>query len=277
METAMAWRMGRGMADDDDAPWSTMPTWAMHEVAKHVAKACGAPGLLAMSCCCRNWRTVVVEDGWSLAHLQFRFDCQQHEGAQRGPQAMGRKYRRVPAFAHVQSLPLLLRNAWRAGNPSATAHVAEVMEWNGDVVQALRLHLEAAKGGQRRSMVRVATAYYHGEGNMAWDAEEALRWFKKAVGGCNQGKPNGTKQGENEPGIVVDRNETMDDKIQDHFERQDVKLQAQAALMLGFMHLDGEGTKTDVAEAVKWFKKASSHGNGEAQKQLGVLFNTGQY
>lgn len=264
-----------GMAWVEDR-WSELPEWALHEVAQHVVERGGAPGLLAMSCCCRNWRNTVAQDTWSLKHLHFRFASHRHEAAHRGPQAMGRRYRRVPAFAHAESLPLLLRNACQAGNPSAMAHVAEVMEWNGDVAQALRMHLEAAKGGQRRSMVRVATAYYHGEGNMAWDAEEALRWFKKAVGGIANPTGNGREETDgaehrsNRREIAIAANGKKQ-------EEQDIKLQAHAALMLGFMYLDGEGTKTDVVEAVKWFKKASSHGNGEAQKQLGVLFNTGQY
>lgn len=52
---------------------------------------------------------------------------------------------------------------------------------------------------------------------------------------------------------------------------------AKAALLLGFLHLDGEATKFDAAEALKWFKVALLNDCAEAERIIGTLFNTGQY
>lgn len=41
--------------------------------------------------------------------------------------------------------------------------------------------------------------------------------------------------------------------------------------------LSGEGTQPCNVTAVKWFKLAAEHGNKEADKTLGWLYNTGQY
>lgn len=52
---------------------------------------------------------------------------------------------------------------------------------------------------------------------------------------------------------------------------------AKAALLLGFLHLDGEATKFDAGEGLKWFKIALLHECTEAERIIGTLFNTGQY
>ena len=52
---------------------------------------------------------------------------------------------------------------------------------------------------------------------------------------------------------------------------------AKSALLLGFLHLDGEATKFDAGEALKWFKVALLNNCAEAERIIGTLFNTGQY
>lgn len=63
--------------------------------------------------------------------------------------------------------------------------------------------------------------------------------------------------------------------------RQQVGLQVrvltQAGLVLGYLAFDGEGTRTDKQEAVRFFKLAAQAGCREAQQVLGWIFNTGQY
>lgn len=51
----------------------------------------------------------------------------------------------------------------------------------------------------------------------------------------------------------------------------------QAAHILGYLHLDGEGTRVDVGAAIRWFRLAERHGCRDAGRVLGSLFNTGQY
>lgn len=46
---------------------------------------------------------------------------------------------------------------------------------------------------------------------------------------------------------------------------------------MGYLAFDGEGTRTDKQEAVRFFKLAAQAGCREAQQVLGWIFNTGQY
>ena len=50
-----------------------------------------------------------------------------------------------------------------------------------------------------------------------------------------------------------------------------------ALLMLGYLHLDGEGTKRDNKEAVVVMRRAAELGSDEARRQLGWMYNTGQF
>lgn len=64
-------------------------------------------------------------------------------------------------------------------------------------------------------------------------------------------------------------------------ERQAAALHArvlcQAGLVLGYLCFDGEGTRIDKLEAVKYLKLAAGAGCKEAQQVLGWIFNTGQF
>lgn len=57
----------------------------------------------------------------------------------------------------------------------------------------------------------------------------------------------------------------------------DEQVLAKSALLLGFLHLDGEATRFDAGEALKWFKVALLNNCAEAERIIGTLFNTGQY
>lgn len=50
-----------------------------------------------------------------------------------------------------------------------------------------------------------------------------------------------------------------------------------ALLILGYLHLDGEGTKRDNQEAVVAMRRAAELGSDEARRTLGWLYNTGQF
>lgn len=62
------------------------------------------------------------------------------------------------------------------------------------------------------------------------------------------------------------------DKGPDAHERR-----AHAQLMLGYLHLDGEGCKRDNVRACSHLRAAADLGNAEASSQLGSLYNTGQF
>lgn len=55
------------------------------------------------------------------------------------------------------------------------------------------------------------------------------------------------------------------------------RVACEGGLVLGYLSFDGEGTRTDVQEAVRFFKLASQAGCKEAQHCLGWMYNTGQF
>lgn len=52
---------------------------------------------------------------------------------------------------------------------------------------------------------------------------------------------------------------------------------ANAHLILGYLYVDGEGTRRDNRAAVRHLRAAAELGCAEAQKALGSLYNTGQF
>jgi hypothetical protein len=66
--------------------------------------------------------------------------------------------------------------------------------------------------------------------------------------------------------------------VQDDAAKAEVReRRAHAALMLGYLHLDGEGTRRDNGAAVAHMRAAAALGNTEAQSTLGSLYNSGQF
>lgn len=52
---------------------------------------------------------------------------------------------------------------------------------------------------------------------------------------------------------------------------------ARASLLLGYLHMDGEGTKASNLEAVRHMRRAALLGDEEAHRTLGWMYNTGQF
>jgi TPR repeat protein len=60
-------------------------------------------------------------------------------------------------------------------------------------------------------------------------------------------------------------------------EKKGWQQQAQAHLILGYMYMDGEGTKQDLGKAAKHMREAIKRGSEEAETTLGWMYNTGKY
>lgn len=50
---------------------------------------------------------------------------------------------------------------------------------------------------------------------------------------------------------------------------------AKAQTALGRAYADGNGVPQDFQEALRWYRKASSQGNGEAENEIGILYRYG--
>ena len=51
---------------------------------------------------------------------------------------------------------------------------------------------------------------------------------------------------------------------------------AEAQLLLGFLHYNGEGVAQNYGTAFRWFRKAADQGDVRSQAQLGVMYENGQ-
>ena len=142
-----------------------------------------------------------------------------------------------------------------------------------------------------RLIIRVAClvqACYEGVG-IAADAQEALLWLGRATKTLLAEELSlESISNVSTGGLLARRNQLQYQRRQGLAHHRKPSFQtacsmpeeqvlAKAALLLGFLHLDGEATKFDAAEALKWFKVALLNDCPEAERIIGSLFNTGQY
>lgn len=146
---------------------------------------------------------------------------------------------------------------------------------------AARLWCKAAKLGHPEAQWKLGFARYKGLMGLLRDGEEALLWLTRAAKqlGALTGVPlePGPTTGdvvESTAPAVTAAGKALPPLMSVAVCRQ---ILSQAAHILGYLNLDGEGTKADVATAIRWFRLAERHGCREAAFVLGSLYNTGQY
>lgn len=123
---------------------------------------------------------------------------------------------------------------------------------------------------------------------MAPDAQDAMLWLSRAAKTLLAFDPYGEVTGNKSVASIIARRSWLRENSTDWLtESNDLfetscslpwrDVLAKSALLLGFLHLDGEATKFDAGEGLKWFKIALLHECTEAERIIGTLFNTGQY
>ena len=218
---------------------------------------------------CKGWREAILTDDAYLGSLNFSLVASQpFKGMETVRGAVA--HRRTWAYAdrHARAIdgaasttttkpgggfepggggatvPALLRRAADVGsNATALETLAALFEARGDVAGAYRCWRKAASLGSCLAQFKLGEIFYRGLGNQGVDGEEALFWLSKAM-----------KSSALAP-----------------------ECRATAAGIMGFLHLDGEGTAACNVTAIKWFKVAAENGCAEALKTLGWLYSTGQY
>jgi len=198
--------------------------------------------ILNVAAVCSGWRQMAVNDTELLRDVNFLIDENRPFNGQNVPTHMIR-------FFQCPPIPHLVLQASKAGNGSAALAAGKLLELQGDRAGAMRHWRKAAKAGFREAQLRVGEAFYKGSCNLPQDPEEAFLWLNRAVRGLPDAPP------------VAGKDDTA----------------AKAFLILAFMYFDGEGLPTDQQEAVKHFKRAAAYGSLEAEKNLGSIYNSGQY
>ena len=259
-----------------------LPPEILWQILMHLPPTASTAQLLCGVC--REWRDAILSEDNYLTNLTFALDANQPFrglGGVKGAVAHRRtwehrrredvpkneeqeeylyinKVSKVSPFSQsslrqkkpefeICVVPLLLEKACQGGkNVSALECLGTLRETQGDLGKAHKAWKRAAKLGSAGGQFKLGEIFYRGLGNHGVDGEEALFWLNKATKG-------------------------------EHVVPLCAESLATAAGIMGFLHLDGEGTQACNTSAVKWFRVAQSNGNKEASKTLGWLYNTGQY
>ena len=239
----------------------------MYHILSFLPRSAGTANALVGVC--KGWREAILTDDAYLGSLNFSLVASQpFKGMETVRGAVA--HRRTWAYAdrHARAIdgaasttttttttgmetvkggatvPALLRRAADVGsNATALETLATLFEARGDVAGAYRSWRKAASLGSCLAQFKLGEIFYRGLGNQGVDGEEALFWLSKAM-----------------------KSATLAPECR-----------ATAAGIMGFLHLDGEGTAACNVTAIKWFKVAAENGCAEALKTLGWLYSTGQY
>lgn len=245
---------------------------------------------VALTAVCRSWRQIISSDQHFLKSIQVNINPKAPlQGSQllceccRGMSIMVQqaRHRQLP-------LPRVIHKAASGGNIFASVCVAQIMDGRGDTSAALKFWSKAAKLNHPEAQFRLGRACYEGVG-VAADAQDALLWLGRASKTLLAEDLSVESISNTSTASLLARRIRMQrDRQQGGINHSravfntevsmpEEQVLAKTALLLGFLHLDGEATKFDAAEALKWFKVALLNDCAEAARIIGTLFNTGQY
>ncbi|DBA79070.1 TPA: hypothetical protein ACH3X1_008925 [Trebouxia sp. C0004] len=245
---------------------------------------------IALTGVCHSWRRVITSDQQFLKGIAVSVNP---KAPLRGNQPLCECCRGMSVMVqqarHRQlPLPRVIDKAAHGGNLSACVCVAQIMDGRGDTAAALKLWGKAGKLGHPEAQFRLGRACYEGVG-VAADAQDALLWLGRATKMLLAEDSNVESMSNITTASLLARRSHLHHgrqqgspcnrrvNFQTKSSMPDEQVLAKAALLLGFLHLDGEATKFDAAEALKWFKVALLNDCAEAERIIGTLFNTGQY
>lgn len=141
----------------------------------------------------------------------------------------------------------------------------------GDPEQARDIWMPLAEIGDAAAQYSLAKLYEKGEGTVAQDLEQAVRWYRKAA---DQGMP----AAQNNLALMYAQGRGLPSD-----QRRAAELWRTSALQeypwgqynLGLAYFRGHGVTTDRHEAVGWFRRAADGGLAEAQFIMGQLRREG--
>ncbi len=129
-----------------------------------------------------------------------------------------------------------------------------------------------AEKGDAQAQSQLGSAFYFGNLGVAKDAEQAVKWIRKAA---EQGDVN--SQGNlgycYSAGDGVGKD--LAEAVKWHRKAAEQN-NANAQVRLGACFRNGQGVAKDEAEAVKWYRKAAEQGNADGQTSIGVCYQDGK-
>jgi len=139
--------------------------------------------------------------------------------------------------------------------------------------QALKLLEESAAADNPLAIIHLGTLYVHGSGAIAQNADEGLRWFRKAVElGDSRGWVNIGLTYLDGYGVDPDQGKALA-----AYRKATAMGNAEGELAVGIFYQRGWGVEPDGAEAARWFRLAAEQDQPMALLELGrmVLFGRG--
>jgi TPR repeat protein len=140
-----------------------------------------------------------------------------------------------------------------------------------DAVEALKWFRKAADQGNADAQTGLGIRYYNGEG-AAKDLVEAVKWWRKAA-------DQGNAQAQYNLGVCYEHGEGVAKDLVEAvkwWRKAADQGNAKAQINLGNRYYYGEGVEKNQVEAVKWFRKAADQGDAEAQSKLGFFYSNGE-
>eukprot|EP00892_Ulva_mutabilis_P012297 jgi/Ulvmu1/943/UM102_0026.1 len=266
--------------------------------------------LVTASCVCSSWRSAALQDREVLEAVEVKLS----QLPLRHPVALGAALgMHVLRRLDWLLLPRVVQTAANTtGNAGAAFLCASVCEARSDLVGAAGYWKKAAKGGHAVAMYKLGSHFYHGDINsLGRSGEDALLWlqrFLKAAepsGALSADEPEDSvpktlaANGGAPPRDLADDGNAAADggddaagsggggmlgvvgrkaRLRQRRSNSAVQEQvARASLLLGYLHMDGEGTKASNLEAVRHMRRAALLGDEEAHRTLGWMYNTGQF
>jgi TPR repeat protein len=163
--------------------------------------------------------------------------------------------------------------------------MARLLEAAHSPSDAMRFWRRAAKQGDVEAQLRAGLAAYHGSCDVGQDPDAAAMWLGRALKAVQQADAAAEAAAERRRAAAADgagggsSSSSPAAPVAAIIIPPAVRLRVlrEAALVLGYLHFDGEGVATDKAKSCTLFKIAADAGCNEAAQVRGWMFNTGQY
>ncbi|KAK3239965.1 hypothetical protein CYMTET_50145 [Cymbomonas tetramitiformis] len=228
---------------DAHSQWSQFPEEMLALVYDHLPQKLAH--VLPSAGVCQAWRNAFLANKRRMARLginvDINFPLKVDEGESRKPA----QFRKPSKAIRTAKLPSVLFDLETAGNLQVTLLLGRVYDLRGDnILLASKYWKKAGKAGLPEAQLALGRYFYDGKNPaLGQDSEEALLWLQRAAKNVHSS--------------------------------QDVI--AAASMILGYLYHDGDGTKTDNTEAIRWFQVAQMNGSKEAAKAIGYMWKTGQF
>ena len=166
------------------------------------------------------------------------------------------------------------RRAYDAGSKEVKQYIIQKEAYDlreKDPSRAFALRRELAEQGAAESMLRLAWAYWQGQGTVV-DKIAAERWYRRA---CESNEETVKRQANYYCGVLLEEQQRYAEAYE-MFSSGAALEYAPALLRLGRLYLKGRGVSRDRNRAMTLYEQAAARGNLVAKSSLGFQWMRGR-